>query len=214
VARALAPAALGVLCAAHTAAGLVYYRTQPFRPAQMVLSSFESPEDNPRGYWVAAGGTGVACALLLLAAPALRRAAGRSGWSAAGACVYAGGAASGVAMAALEPQLDPFHPLHILLAFMTFVGLCGGLALLAAAAARARLRPGRAFWRGAAVLYVAAVLIALDVVPLPSRGCPGFLNSLAAGEMALVLLIGAGTWGIAAADASASREASARPQSP
>jgi hypothetical protein len=128
--------------------------------------------------------------------------------------VYAGGAASGVAMAALEPQLDPFHPLHILLAFMTFVGLCGGLALLAAAAARARLRPGRAFWRGAAVLYVAAVLIALDVVPLPSRGCPGFLNSLAAGEMALVLLIGAGTWGIAAADASASREASARPQSP
>lgn len=192
------PAAILVLLAGMAISGRIYYATHRFKPGEVVLSDLENREENPTGYMVAAAGTAIACALLFPAAPLFRRAMRGSRWGTGGALIYGVGSASGIAMAALEPFLDLYHPLHILLAFTTFLGLIGGLACVSVAAARARLRPGRCVWTAVAFVHVMAMLMALGAIPLPQRGSAGFWNSLAAGELALVVLIGAGTAGLAA----------------
>lgn len=199
VAGALVPAALLVLLAAQAVAARIYYSAHRFNPSQMVLSDFESPDDNPRGYLIAAAGTAAACALLFPAANLFRRVLHPSRWAAAGAWIYTTGSVSGITMAGLEPLLDPFHPLHILLAFTTFLGFIGGLMCVSIAAARANLHPNRTVWSAAALTHLIAILMALGIVPLPRRGSFGFINSLAAGELALIGLVGFGTAALAMA---------------
>jgi hypothetical protein len=197
-ARLFVPAALLVLFAGMAVAANVYYSTHHFKPAAMVLSEFENRDDNPAGYVYAAVGTALACALLFPAALVLRNSL-RGFWSGSGTWVYAAGCAAGTLMAALEPFLEILHPIHILLAFTTFIGLVGGLGCVSVAAARARLRPGRRVWAVAAAIHFTAILLLLELVPVPKWQPPGFWNSLAASELFLVLLIGAGTAGLAEA---------------
>jgi hypothetical protein len=192
----LVPAAMTVLLLGMAASALIYYSTQPFKASSAVLSDYENREDNPQGYGFAATGTALGCALLFPAA-LLFRGALRGAWSGVGAWIYGAGSVSGIVMAALEPFLSIFHPVHILLAFMTFIGLSGGLGCVSVAAARARLRPGRGVWSAAATVFLIAILLILEVIPLPKRGPAGFFDSLAAGELALILLIGAGTGALA-----------------
>jgi hypothetical protein len=118
--------------------------------------------------------------------------------SATGSWIYGTASVVGVVMAALERFPELFE-LHIVLAYVTFLGLIGGLGLVSLAAAHGRLRPGRVFWIGAAAVHLVAILLALDDDPLPHATSSGFWNSLAAGELALIVLIAAGTSVLAAA---------------
>jgi len=199
----LTPAAILVLVSGMAISARVYYSAKRFQPGYAVLSAYESREENPEGYLIAAASTLLACGLLFPAALVFRRVLRGSWWSASGACIYGAGCASGMAMAALEPFLNLFHPLHVTLAFMTFLGMVGGLGCVSVAAARIRLWPGRGAWAAAAAIHCVACLLALEVIPLPKGGSTGFWDSLAAGELGLAALIGAGTAALAAACARA-----------
>jgi hypothetical protein len=135
---------------------------------------------------------------LLFAVALMFRRALAGGWCATGSWIYGVSSVVGVVMAALE-RFPELFALHIVLAYVTFLGLIGGLGLVSLAAAYARLRPGRGFWIGAASLHLVVILLVLDSIPLPHGTSSGFSSSLAAGELALIVLIAAGTSALAMA---------------
>jgi len=197
VGRVLVPVATLVLVFGFAISASIYYSTRPYDPGHVALSEFENREANPRGYLFAAMGTALGCSLLFPAATMFRRSLA-GGWCATGAWIYGAASVVGVVMAAFE-GLPELFGLHIVLAYVTFLGLVGGLALLSLGVAYVRLRPGRGFWIGAAAVHLVAILLALDDDPLPHATSSGFWNSLAAGELGLIVLIAAGTSALAGA---------------
>jgi hypothetical protein len=197
VGRVLVPFATLALVFGFAISASIYYSTHPYDPGHVALSEFEHREANSHGYMFAIIGTALGCSLLFPAAVMFRRSLA-GGLSATGSWIYGTASVVGVLMAALE-RFPKLFELHIVLAYVTFLGLIGGLGLVSVAAAYVRLRPGRGFWMGAAALHLVVILLVLDSIPLPHGKSSGFSSSLAAGELGLIVLIAGGTSALAAA---------------
>jgi hypothetical protein len=195
--RVLVPCAASAMLASIAISAAFYYANRRLRFDEAVLSELQSPDSNPRGYWIAAAGTVAAALCLWPAARLLRPALSSAGprWAAAAAGLYRLGCAAAIAMAVLEPVAQTFDPLHIALAHLAFLGIVVGLAIFTALAALAWTRA----WAWLTVVHALAVLMTLDVVPTPKLG--GFWSSLAAAELALCVLVASTTAALARAAA-------------
>jgi len=65
VRRTLLPASYLVFFAGILASAAVFYTGWPFDAQAAILSDLQSPDNNPRGYGAAAGGTAVSAVLLI-----------------------------------------------------------------------------------------------------------------------------------------------------
>ena len=70
VRRVFLPASCAVFFGSLVVASLFYFSARLFDIKEAVISDLESPEDNPRGYGVAAAGIAV-CGILLIPADTL-----------------------------------------------------------------------------------------------------------------------------------------------
>ena len=153
VRRNLLPASYLVFLASMLVSGMIFYKGKPFDPKAAILSDLASPDENPRGYRVAAVGIALFAILLAPATPVfyncLRRVHPRL--SLAGAVAFAVGLASAVSIGILAPFTHGYTPLHVQLASAAFIGISAGvwLNLLAAKAAPALL-----IFQSAALLIV------------------------------------------------------------
>lgn len=136
----LIPASSLVFLAGLIISGTIFYRGKPFDVEAAVISDLESPDENPHGYGAAAAGTAVAGVLLVPAAIMFYQRLRKDGpaLALAGAALFAMGLGAAIAIGVLAPFTRGYSPLHIQLAFATFIGICGGASawLFAARAAR------------------------------------------------------------------------------
>jgi hypothetical protein len=120
-----------------------------------LVSSLQSPEENPHRYGVACAGTALCGALL---APVVwrlyRTVRTRQPWLAAcGVVLLASGVAIEIAIGCLAPFRDTYEPLHVPLAYAVFISMDAGLLVFTA-------RAGRGGWlRSLAALQTAAVCL-------------------------------------------------------
>jgi len=126
--RVLLPLSFAIFFGSLVIAAAIYFRGRPFDVRDAIISDLESPEDNPRGYAIAAVGTAL-CGILLLPAARffymqLREMRRRLAF--AGTVLFVAGLASAITMALLAPFTRDYTPLHVQLAFGAFMGICSG----------------------------------------------------------------------------------------
>jgi hypothetical protein len=108
----------------------------PFRLEDAILSDLLSRFDNPHGYLVASGATTL-CGFLLLpvASYVQMRLNTVRHWTVLGAWLYRLGLFAAVAVGITTPFQQAYVPIHIYLAFLAFMSVVAGLAVLLATAA-------------------------------------------------------------------------------
>lgn len=144
VRRVFLPLSCTVFFGSLIVACIFYFRDRPFDFKAAVISDLESPEDNPRGYGFAAGGTAV-CAILLIPVAVLfhsRLRTFRRKVALVGAALFAVGLSAAIAIGFLAPFTHDYTPVHIQLAFAAFIGICSGTLLSSTIAAAATLAAG------------------------------------------------------------------------
>lgn len=200
------PSAYGLFLIGFLVSLFLFFEGRSATLEDAIVSDVLSPDDNPRGYLVAAAAVS-ACGLLLLPAADLfqrgwdqrcRR------WSVTGAWLYRIGLTAMVAIGATTPFQEPYVPVHIGLAFVALMGMVAGLAVCLGVAACS----STSFRVPLAVLsflQIGALLFLAILVIFPS----GFLDRrfLALFEWLLNALIAAGTVSVAAALNVASNQA-------
>jgi hypothetical protein len=160
---------------------VLFYRGRPLDPKAAILSDLESPDDNPHGYAPAAAGTALCGMLLAPAVPMFYRRlrSERPRLAMAGAAMLALGLGAAVAIGVLAPFTRGYTTLHVNLAFLAFLGICGGTLcnLLAA-----RRLPILAALQGVALLFLLFLYFGPDVLTNDT-----LLRSLGFWEWALCL---------------------------
>lgn len=148
------PAAFLSFAGTTVAAAVMFFGGRGFDAKELILSDLQSPDDNPRGYAIAAVGVGVTAILLtpvvLVFHRALRPLRPRS--ARAGTVAFALGLLAAFGIGVMAPFTHDYTPLHVALASTAFLGISAGawLHLLAANAGRRLL-----VFQFAAVLAVA-----------------------------------------------------------
>jgi len=191
--RWILPASCLAFFACFLVSAVIFYRGKAFDIKAAVISDLESPDDNPRGYGVAAAGTAIA-AILLVPAPVLffrclRARRPKLAW--AGAVMFGIGLCAAMAIGVLASFTHGYTPAHVHLASAAFIGICSGtlLHLIAARASRVVV----AFQFGVLVL-----LVYLCYGPMEFDN-DHLLTGLAFGEWVLCLDCVAGLWALTGA---------------
>lgn len=127
--RVFVPASELIFVLGLLVSGTIFFRGKALDFKAAVISDLESPEDDPRGYAVLAGGIAVSGALLAPAAVifylALRD---KKRWLARiGAGCFALGIAGAIAIGATAPVTRGYSPMHVYLAYAAFIGITGGI---------------------------------------------------------------------------------------
>ena len=193
VRRTLLPASYVAFLIGLLASAWTFFRDRPFDGKQIIVSDLLSPDDNPHGYAVLAGGIIISALLLGPAAAIFHRSLEnkRPYFVLAGTLGLAVGIASAIAIGILAPITHDYTPLHIQLASATFVGVLAGTwcHLLAARAAGSLIR-----FQFAALLAV--VFLCYGPVEFNNQR---LLTSLAFWEWVVYADCGAALWAVARA---------------
>jgi hypothetical membrane protein len=191
VRRWLLPLSFLVFAVGHLISCGFYFSGKPFDIKSAIISDLESPYENPHGYGAGAAGTAL-CGLLL--APLIpvfyrRLRAERpkmAKMAMAGAALLAIGATAAVAIGALAPFTEGYSPLHVQLAFVVFIAITAGAAILLSVAGATKA----AVFDGAVVLF----LIYLYFTPVEFFHNDQLSRSLAFCEWVLCASCGASLW--------------------
>lgn len=165
----LIPASTLVFFVGLLLASVSYFSAQQRTFIDALISWLQSPSANPHGYLFATGGTAVSG--ILLAPVALmfyrRLSAIHRALAVIGSFFFAAGLLAAVLIGCLSPFPDTYEPLHIPLAYATFISMSAGLAICLAVAAcasqsRRRVLTGLAAFMGAVVLFLFYLLLVSD----------------------------------------------------
>jgi hypothetical protein len=156
VQRVLLPAGCLSFFAGMLLAAVPYYAGQSIDLRRAVLSSLSSHGDNPHGYLAADLGVMI-CAILLTPVAlwffrVLRQV--HRGLAAIGALLFDAGLMASIAIGLMGPFEQGFSPLHIDLAYATFIFMAAGMLILLGLAVRHAWQAG-----GGRVLLVAEILL-------------------------------------------------------
>lgn len=188
---ALIPASGLVFFASLALSGTLFYHGKPFDARAAIISDFESPDYNPRGYGAAAAGTAAAGILLVPAAMMFYRRLrkDRPVPARVGAALFALGLGAAIAIGILAPFTRGYSPLHIQLAYAAFIGIWGGtfFDLVAARANRVLITV-----QGGVLLFLVYLYFGPEFF-----NNDRLLTSLAFWEWALCVGCGIGLWALA-----------------
>ena len=189
----LLPSSFLVYFGGLAASGALFFRARPFDAKAAAVSDIESPDDNPRGYGWAAAGTAVSAVLLLPAGLVFHRRLSKEhpALAGAGAVLFAPGAGSAIAIGLLSPYTRGYTPVHVQLAFASFIGICGGTMLFLFAA---RAKPLLIELQCAVLVFLVYLYFGPDVFD-NSR----LLSSLALWEWVLCADCAVALWALARA---------------
>jgi hypothetical protein len=162
VATTLIPAASFVFFVSLFIASIPYYSGKPVNLKDAVISSLESPSENPRGYLTASDGTALCWILLFPAASLFRKRlrTTRNRFALAGPRLFATGLFGCVAIGCLAPITEMYSPVPIYQSEATFVALSAGILGCTAAA----LVPVWRFYRSLG--FAMALLMAFEFAML------------------------------------------------
>jgi hypothetical protein len=173
-------------------AGLIFFRGRPFDLKAAIISDLESPDDNPHGYVPSAASTAVSGAMLAsLPVVSFQRLKQRRWLAVLGAVLFALGLGAAIAIGILAPFTRGYTPVHIQLAYLAFVGICGGTLLHLIAARGSKFVIG---FQCVALLFLIYLYFGPEMFDNKR-----LLSSLAFWEWVLCANCGAGLWMLAKA---------------
>jgi len=126
--RTLIPASGLIFLIGLVVSGAIFFHDKPFDAKAAIISDLESPNENPSGYEPSAAATTISGVLLVPPVVVFyRRLRNDRPWLAkAGAATFTFGLCAAIAIGILAPFTRGYSPLHIQLAFIAFIGICGG----------------------------------------------------------------------------------------
>ena len=157
----LIPAAILIFFSSLFISSTFFHPGRPFKLSDAVISSLQSPEDNPHGYLTACAGTAVS-AILFLPIPAFffrALALRHRDIAIAGSLLYTLGLLAAILIGCLAPFPSVYEPVHLPMAYAAYILMFTGLLICLSLASYRRIRSGGI--SGIAMLFLLAGLLAI-----------------------------------------------------
>ena len=192
----LIPASSLIFFSSLLVSSTFYYSSKQVKLNDAVISSLQSPNDNPRGYPNAGAGTAISAMLFLPAAAFFFRTLVRGNRivATAGSLIYTLGLIAALLIGCIAPFPRLYDHVHIPLAYAAFIAIATGLLICLALASYPLVRKGGT--SGIAMLPLVLILLVVVLylfylVLAPGDHAPdhGLLNNVAFVEWALSVCI-------------------------